>query len=195
MSLSNIFLKIPGWLDNMINDINIVLSIIGFFSILITIIRFVLVLRNNYEWIDNIKIEEFPSNHTIELGKGIRIQSYTEPNSKNNHNVTQNLITPQNNILRNVRLKKRMSNSPSKNGKYKYKTINTFAEITPYKPLCLILERSEGIPLYMLEWTSEYGCCAQYYFSDNLYDGDNTLFGFNYKFGFWAKVRKILDFK
>lgn len=181
------------WSD-VVTNLDTILIIIGFLGLIIAIFRFIYILRNSYEWGDNVKIDEFPAKQKLDLGRGIQIQYYIEPKSKNNPVVTQNLITPQNNILKNVVLKKRKYiTSPSK--KHKYKTIQIFTEITPSTPLCLVLQRSEGIPLYMLEWTCEYGGRAQYYFYENTYNRDNNIIGIKYKFGILAKIRKFFEIK
>lgn len=181
------------WSD-VVTNLDTILIIIGFLGLIIAIFRFIYILRNSYEWGDNVKIDEFPAKQKLDLGKGIQIQYYIEPKSQNNTAVTKNLITPQNNILKNVVLKKReYTTTPPK--KHKYKTIQIFTEITPSTPLCLVLQRPEGIPLYMLEWTCEYGGHAQYYFYENTYNGDNNIIGIKYKFGILAKIRKFFEIK
>lgn len=175
--------------------INNFLSVIGLLSIIITIIRIIWTFSSGSEWIDNIRIEEFPLDKDFEDEKGVYPQYYPEhPSLVTNEFAQQNLFLPQNTIIRNLVLKE--VDETSINGdKLKYRKIAAFQEITPHSPLCLVIERREAIPRFMIQWKTVYGGKAQYYFCDNLRNGDNSLCGIQYEFGFWAKVRKILDLK
>ena len=179
---------------NIWDTLNILLAAIGMISIVITIIRIVWIFLGGEEWVDNIKIEELPLTEDLENRIGMYPQYYpVTPWEATGEYCTQNLFIPQNTIIRKAKLKK--VKFEEINDALKYKTIHTFEQITPHSPICLVIERTEAIPTYMIEWKIEYGGKATYYFCDNLRNGDNSLNGIQYHYGIWAKVRKVLDLK
>ena len=176
------------------DNINNFLAIIGLISLIITVVRTIWVLTRGKEWIDNIKIEEYPLTHDFDTEKGYYPQFYPENREEiEGEYATQNLFVPQGVLIRNAKIKKVvLSENRKGETKYKYKKVYKVKEISPRSPLCLIIERTHCIPRYKIEWKTEYGGKAEYYFGDNMRNGDNSLSGIKYKFGFFAKVRKII---
>ena len=172
------------------------LAIIGIVSIAVTILRIFWTLFCSSEWIDNVKIEEYDMNIYPE-GENHWFPEYypyfQDDNAVENH-ATKNFFIPENTIINKVKLKK-LIDLNFENGKEKYETIHTFKSISPDKPICLIIERAETIPQYLIEWRTQYGGRARYYFCENLRDENNNERGFEYKYGPVSKVRKILDLK
>lgn len=178
-------------------DVNNFLAIIGLLSLLITVVRIIWTFLQGSEWIDNIRIEEYPLDKDFDTEKGVYPEFYPKhPSAMDNEFATQNLFIPQSTIIRNAIIKK-VDFYENRKGEtdYKYKKVFTVKEISPHTPLCLVIERTEAIPQYMIEWKTEYGGKGEYYFGDNLRNGDNSLTGFRYHFGFIARIRKILNLK
>lgn len=179
----------------MMDTINDILAVIGLLSLLITTIRFIWVMFSGSEWIDNILIRECPLSDDLEEKNHWFCQYY--PNSAFDsvgEFATKNYFVPQNTIIKKVILKRVVDESIS-DGKLKYKKVHVFYSISPNEPICLIVERREAIAQYMIEWRTEYGGKAQYYFYSNLRDGNNNATGFKYKFGIVSKLRKIINLK
>lgn len=175
--------------------INYILSIIGIISLIVTLVRIIWTFSGNTEWLDNIKIEEHPMKYSVEGNKGLYPQYYPcSPDEFQSEPAAQTLFIPQNSIIKKVALKQIVLSSVYE-GKEKYKTVHVFKDVTPLTPICLVAERRQAIPEYLLEWKTEYGAHAVYYFYDDLYSSRNNQKGFEYTFGFWAKVRKVLGLK
>lgn len=174
----------------MIDAMSAVLTVIGIFSLVGTILRAILVFsKDNCLWIDNISIKEFPLSEDFENCEGFYPFFYTllqDPRYG-----SRNLIKPENTILRNVKLQE----NKEINKKPKFKTIHKFKEITPDRPLVIALNREGCFVRYRLKWSVDYGATAYYEFNDNCRNGDNSSYGIKYHFGFVAKIRKILDLR
>ncbi len=172
-----------------------ILAIIGLISLILSVVRVIWVFFNSgTEWIDNINITETPYNdgdEYIEDGIGI-YPTYFKDDEKLTEFQTATMITPQSTIIRNLKIKQIVEAS-IETGKLKYKTVKTVKTVTPQFPLCIICERRETIPKYYIEWRIDYGGKATYYFHDNLRDGNNDRKGIEYTFGFFSKIRKLLD--
>lgn len=190
-------LQIANTVNNLWDDVNNFLAIIGLISLLLTIVRVIWALFDSNEWIDNIRIEEYPMDKDFENEKGFYPEFYPAyPSEIENEYAKQNLFIPQNTIIRKAVIKK-VDFYENKKGEmqYKYKKVYVVKEISPHNPLCLVIERTESIPQYMIEWKTEYGGKGEYYFGDNLLNGDNTLNGFKYHYGLISRIRKILNLK
>lgn len=179
---------------NIFEMINNFLAITGLISIFIAVIRFIWIFKEDTIWIDDVKIIEYDINQQISIQNESYIQYYPYyPDECTAEFATQNIIMPQNVIIKKAVLKKVFFHE-SEGADYEYKTIKIFDEISPYTPLCLVIERTNAIPTYMIEWSTEYGAKVQYYFRDNN-DGANNMSIFEYRYTFWSKVRKFLDLK
>lgn len=180
--------------------LNNVLAVIGVISLLITVLRIIWIFSGSTEWIDHVRIESHLKTDELDGVDGRYPQYYPDhPSRVANEYATQNLLIPQSTIIRKAVLKEveTVVSSGRKGERYKEKRkkLQTFSMITPQSPLCLVIERAECMPKYVLEWKTEYGGYTRYYFYENLRDGNNNCSGFEYHYGFWAKLRKILDLK
>ena len=179
---------------NIFEIVNNFLAITGLISIFIAVIRFIWIFKEETIWIDDVKIIEYDINQQVTTQDESYIQYYPcYPEECTTDYVTQNIIMPQNKIIKKVVLKKVFFHDSEK-ADYEYKTIKTFDEISPYTPLCLVIERTNAIPTYMIEWSTEYGAKVQYYFRDNN-EGVNNMSVFQYHYTFRSKVRKFLDLR
>jgi len=184
-------------MENLWELVNNALAVVGLFSLILTAVRVVWAFfSGGSEWVDNITIEEYPPDTDFEDAArfpGMYPQFYTPlPESRY---ACPNLVRPQNTILRHVVLKRPILPENFDGAAVKYREVKTFAQVSPDAPLCLFLERTEVMPGYMLEWRTLYGGRARYYFHENRRNGDNSLHGVQYSYGFWARIRKILDLK
>lgn len=173
-----------------------ILAVIGLVSLAFTVIRVAWVFfGSGIEWIDNVKITEIPYDENaedIDVGGGVYPQYFKAENLS--EYATATMIIPQSIIIRNLKIK-RVDDSSICSEKLKYRTVETLKNVTPQYPLCLICERREAIAEYCVEWRIDYGGKATYYFYDNLRDGNNNRNGIEYTFGFFSKLRKLLDLK
>lgn len=174
-----------------------ILAVVGLVSLILTVIRVIWAFfSGGSEWVDNITIQEYPPDTNFEdkdRFAGMYPQFY-EPMPKSKF-AWPNLIRPQSTILRNVVLKRAILPKDFDGTNETYRKVMTFRQVSPDSPLCLILERSELLPGYMLEWKTQYGGKARYYFYENRRNGDNSLHGVQYSYGPVARIRKILDLK
>ncbi len=175
-----------------------ILAIIGLISLVLTIIRVIWVFfGSGTEWIDNVNIIEKPYNEEeeyLEDGSGIYPTYFKDDADGLSEYATATLIAPQSTIIRNLKIK-RIDDASIESGELKYRTVKTIKTVTPQFPLCIICERRESIPKYYIEWRIDYGGKASYYFYDNMRDGNNDRKGLEYTFGFFSKIRKLLDLK
>lgn len=175
-----------------------ILAIIGLISLVLTIIRVIWVFfGTGTEWIDNVNITEKPYNENDEYlgdGTGVYPTYFKDDGDGLSEYATATLIAPQSTIIRNLKIKQIVDESFEK-GKLKYKTVKTIKMVTPQFPLCIVCERRETIPKFYIEWRIDYGGKAKYYFYENLRDGNNDRKGLEYTFGFFSKIRKLLDLK
>lgn len=182
---------------NNMETIENILAIIGLVSLILTVIRVIWVFfGSGTEWIDNINVTERPydpKDEECEDGTGI-YPTYFKDDADRLSYATATFITPQSTIIRKLKIKQVNDKSLEK-GKFKYKTVKTIKVVTPQRPLCVICERAETIPKYCIQWRVDYGGKATYYFSENLRDGNNDCKGIEYYFGFFSKIRKLLDLK
>ena len=61
--------------------------------------------------------------------------------------------------------------------------------------MCLVVPKHHSEPLYMVEWSIDYGAKAHYYFCDNMGYNKQQLNGICYKKNFIYKLRKVLELK
>ena len=176
--------------------INNILAVIGLISLVQAVIRTIWVFTQNSEWIDNISIEEYQLDVDLEEDTDYVLDFYPDvPERVDNEYATQNLFIPQSTIIKKVVLKKVRLIEKENNTLEKYERVHVFHDVSPHNPICLVIERRHSIPEYMLEWKTDYGVTAQYYFGENCRNGINSFSGFRYHVGFWAKIRKVLDLK
>ncbi len=176
--------------------INNILAVIGLISLVQTIIRTIWAFTQNTEWIDNIRIEEHPLDIDLEEDTDYVLDFYPDmPERIENECATQNLFIPQSTIIKSVVLKKVKLIDTENGVQEKYERVHVFHDVSPHNPICLVIERRHSIPEFMLEWKTDYGVTAQYYFGENCRNGVNSFSGFRYRVGFWAKLRKVLDLK
>ncbi len=173
-----------------------ILAVIGLVSLAFTVIRVVWIFfGSGIEWIDNVNITEFSydeNNEDVDVGGGVYPQYFKSDNLS--EYATATMILPQSIIIRNLKIK-RIDESSIQSGKLKYRTVKTVKNVTPQYPLCVVCERREAIAEYCIEWRIDYGGKASYYFYDNLRDGNNNRKGIEYTFGFFSKIRKLLELK
>lgn len=175
--------------------INNILAVIGLLSLITTVIRVIWTFSGGSEWIANVEIKEYPFDLDLDGVDGRYPQYYPDhPSRITTEYVTQNMFIPENTIIRKVVLKKLDERSICKK-KLKYKKVHTFKIVTPQSPVCIIIDRGEAIAPYVLEWKTEYGGKTRYYFYEDLRDGNNNRSGFEYEYGFFAKLRKVLDLR
>lgn len=182
----------PVW-----DSINNALAVVGLASLILTGIRVVWsFFSGGSEWVDNITIQEYPAGTDFEDKEqfpGMSPQFY-EPMPRSKY-ACPNLVRPQNTVLHNVVLKRAVFPENFDGTNETYREVMTFPRVSPDVPLCLVLERSELLPEYVLEWKTLYGGRARYYFYENRRNGDNSLHGVQYSYGPVARIRKILDLK
>lgn len=175
-----------------------ILAVIGLISLVLTVIRVIWVFfGSGTEWVDNVCITEKPYNEGdeyIENGSGVYPTYFKENAEELTEYATATMIAPRSTIIRNLKIK-RIVDSSIESGKLKYQTVETVKTVTPQFPLCIVCERREAIAKYYIEWRIDYGGKASYYFYDNMRDGNNDRRGLEYTFGFFSKIRKLLDLK
>ena len=175
-----------------------ILAVIGLVSLCFTVIRVIWVFfGSGIEWIDNVEIVETPYDpdaEYLDLGTGIYPTYYKDEEKELSPFVTATTITPQSAIIKKLKIK-RIVESSINCSRLKYKTIKIIKNISPQFPLCVVVERGEAIAKYVIEWRIEYGAKATYYFYMNMRDGNNNRKGIEYSFGFFSKIRKLLDLK
>lgn len=177
--------------------INNILAVIGLLSLITTVIRIIWTFSGGSEWIANVEIKEYPLNFELEGVEGRYPQyypCYPDEIRISTQYATQNMFIPENTIIRKLVLKKLDEKSICKK-KLKYRKVHTFKMVTPQNPVCIVIERGDAIAPYLLEWKTEYGGKTKYYFYEELRDGNNNRSGFEYEYGFFAKIRKILDLR
>lgn len=181
--------------------INNILAVIGLLSLITTVIRIIWTFSGGSEWIANVEIKEYPLDLELEGVDGRYPQYYPcYPDEimiamqYAMQNATQNMFIPENTIIRKLVLKKLDEKSIAKK-KLKYRKVHTFKMVTPQNPVCIVIERGDAIAPYLLEWKTEYGGKTKYYFYEELRNGNNNRSGFEYEYGFFAKIRKILDLR
>ncbi len=179
-----------------IEIIEAVLAVIGIASLILTFIRVIWSFcSSGLEWIDNITITEEPyTDDDTDKGMGIYPTVYKCTEDRNSKYLTSTMICPQSTIIRNLKIKKFAEKSITKR-KLKYRTVKKVKNVTPQFPLCIVAERGEAIAPYMVEWRIDYGGKAQYFFYENMRDGNNNRIGIEYTFSFFSKLRKLLDLK
>ena len=102
---------------------------------------------------DNITIQEYPAGTDFEDKEqfpGMSPQFY-EPMPRSKY-ACPNLVRPQNTVLHNVVLKRAVFPENFDGTNETYREVMTFPRVSPDVPLCLVLERSELLPEYVLEW-------------------------------------------
>lgn len=174
-----------------------VLTVVGAISIVIGIIRFFWVITTSgTEWIDNICIEEMPWSEDLDIdehfasqGKAIYPTVYKSEEDTNAYCFAVYYIIPQNAIIRNLKIK-HIDYDSIPTDKLIYRTVRTVKQITPENPLCMIIDRGEAIAQYKIEWKTQYGGKAEYYFYENMRDSAYDKVGIQYSFGVWSKIRK-----
>lgn len=175
-----------------------ILAVIGLISLVLTVIRvFWIFFGSGTEWIDNVTITEKPYNENDEFTDaepGIYPTYFKEDAGQVTEYATATTIAPQSTIIRNLKIK-RVVDASIPTDKLKYRTVKTIKTITPQFPLCIVCERREAIAKYYIEWRIDYGGKAFYYFHENMRDGNNNRIGIEYTFGFFSKIRKLLDLK
>lgn len=178
-------------------SINNMLAVVGLISLVLGAVRTVWAFcRGGSEWADNIVIQEFSPDTDFEdpaQFPGMCPQFYESVPREKFASAT--LVRPQNTVLYHVVLKRVLIPKNFNGKRFQYREVRTFACVSPNAPLCLILERGEVLPSYVLEWRTFYGGRARYYFWENGRNGDNSLYGVQYSYGFVARIRKILDLK
>ena len=173
------------------DTINNILSVIGLVSLVITVVRIIrMIFSPKDEWMDNIEIKEIDGDNQELDFDNMMMDVFRD---EDNEYSSVNLIIPQGCIIRNLKVKRIVDKSIAQ-GKEIYKTVKIIPLIYPDMPFCMVVPRQEAIAKYMIEWKMEYGKKAQYYFYDNLRDGDNQKHGIKYTSGIVCKVRQLLGF-
>lgn len=172
------------------------LTVIGAISLVIGIVRFIwMFCSSGSEWIDNIEIKvvDWDTNidyedYFVSKGNSVYPNVINLANDEPNE-ITVNYFIPSNMIIKRLKIKKIVDESIDSK-RLRYKVIKTVCEITPQSPLCLIVERREAIPQYIIEWKTLYGGKASYCFYSNMRDGTYNKHGVQYTYGFWSRIRK-----
>ncbi len=106
--------------------------------------------------------------------------------------VSVTYIIPQGRTLYGVKIKKVTEESIEK-GKEKYRLVKRIGVISPITPLCAIVERAEAIPKYSVEWKTQYGGKAIYYFDSNMRTSRHDQPGVIYHYNIVSKIRRFLN--
>jgi len=173
-----------------------ILSIIGIISLMITVVRIMWwLLSTDYEWYGDVIIKEemYEVDYSRVLDEEMYSNYYRDMEEKNEQ-MSKFLIIPQNTIIRKLVIKKTSIES-IRRGEHKFSEIKVYKFITPETPMCLVIPKHNAEPLYMVEWSIDYGAKACYYFCDNMGYGKKQLDGICYKKNFIYKLRKILELK
>lgn len=176
-----------------------VLTVIGAISLLIGVVRLIwCFFASSVEWIENvdIKVYDYDPEQSYEENFAFSNQAiypiiYKDLNEVCPAEPTVNYFVPKGVIIKKIVIKK-LDENTVESGKEKYKKIKTIKQITPLTPLCMIVDRREAIPEYLIEWKTLYGGKTQYYFHSNMRDARYNKTGIKYSFGFWAKIRKFI---
>lgn len=176
-----------------------VLTVLGAISLLIGVIRLIwCFFASSVEWIENIdfKVYDYDPEQSYEENFAFSNQAiypivYRDLSENCPAEPTVNYFVPKGAIIKKMVIKK-LDESTIESGKQRYKKVKTIKQITPLTPLCMIVDRREVIPEYLLEWKTLYGGKTQYYFYSNMRDTRYDKTGIKYSFGFWAKIRKFI---
>lgn len=174
--------------------VDFLLRSVGLLSIVLTIIRTVWVFcTNNIEYWDDL---------TLTVYDNIEELDDTEKNVSpqfewvGSHEYAQfNLFKPNNMKIKKIQLLKVQFDDLRGKSKMSYKLVKSFENVTPLNPLCIVIERPEIVPEYVLKWQSEYGAEGMYFFGRNGRTGQYNRNGFEYRMSTVAKIRKILGLK
>lgn len=174
--------------------LELVLSIVGLVSLIITIVRVLWVFCfSNIEWVSNYSIIEL-FNYDCEdrLPSGEIIDPEVIILNESEHMETF-LVRPNDTIIKRLKIiKLDYDKDYKKTKKTIYKTIKN---ISPYHPLVVKTTIPEIFPRYGLRWTSDYGIKVEFIFYNNGKDGIIDSFGSVYKYGIWQKIRRIIGLK
>ena len=176
-----------------------ILSIIGFISVVWFFIKLIKsIFSSSQEWHSDIiiKLEDYNSDIDYEeyfafSNEAIYPEVYKDDNCNPEYMVVTYFI-PQGRILYDVRIKK-ISEESIVNGTFEYKTIKKISKINPQNPLCIIVEYAHSIAQYVVEWKTQYGAKAYYYFNENRRDGRYGQPGMEYHYNLFSKIRRLLD--
>ncbi len=198
MIFANILSTVTSTDNTFFTLLDDILVVIGAISLVVAIIRFIWVFFNsNVEWIENVEIQVYDYRPDVDYEEESAFENqavyplfYRDFDETNGEEITVNYFIPKNAIIRKMKIKKVVEDSiPS--GKEKYKTVKVVRNITPTSPLCMIVERREAIPAYLLEWKTQYGGKTSYYFFSNLRNSKYNKTGIEYSYGLWARIRKF----
>lgn len=83
-----------------------------------------------------------------------------------------------------------------KNGKLKKgKCMAKYTNIFPNNGVVLDIYYAEGIPNRLIRWKMDYGFSGEFLFSENGFNGNVNLEGYNYKYNGITKLRKLVGLK
>ncbi len=171
--------------------IELILAVVGLISLAVTVFRIIWVIRSpRNEWRDNVTITDVAGG---ELCLDDCAKVFVDSDAPDFcRSVVE--IKPRGCIIRKIRIKKLVPESINRR-KLKYKTVEKVLSVTPDFPLYMAVERGEAIARFMIEWRSDYGEKGEYYFYENLRNGDNDRDGICYSSGLFCKIRKLLGFR
>ena len=168
---------------------------IGVISTVVGIVRALWVFfLSNIEWVNNVSITGLPDEYPTEIGSqkdSIFPQVFETDSSCYSQCF---LIRPNNVLIKKMKLIK--FDYSDHDEKCTRTTVKVFENISPFEPLVIKTELPEILPKYELIWYGDYGAVTKYTFQLNGRDSNyNRQSGFEYKFGFIQKVRKVIGLR
>lgn len=178
----------------------------GLFGVIVVIIRIIWTFFTvKTVWVDNVKINEYELSDPNKLEskdgplKGKSVQYYPEYGvDEIPPYATYTVFEPEGIIIKKLKFKELMNEDLDNNThdwKSKYKLKKEFKRIPPNRPICFIIERSEGLPSYKIEWKGDYGVKMTYDFGSNGRNGDNTSIGMECSYNPLTYLRKFLGLR
>lgn len=176
------FILWNGW-----EHISTVMTVIGFFSIFLAILRFVYDSRQ-VTWKSNINIRCESYNYEVEDKILNPIYSSVWTNNPSKYESTI-VFNPVDCVISKLKVIKY-----DENGKHG-KIIKTYRNLTPTDAVCFRTELAECLPHYSLKWYSDYGEYCEFFFSGNWRNGINNRYGAVYHSTIWSTLRRIIGLK
>ncbi len=175
------------------------LAIIGVISTAWFIVRLVrAIFGSSKEWHSDIIIKVDDYNPDIDYDEYFAFsegQIYPEVYKDSDGNSEYMVVTyfiPQGRTLYDVKIKRIIDESID-DGDIEYITEKVINGLNPQNPLCVIAEYAHSIPRYIVEWKTQYGGKATYYFNENRRDGRYGQPGVLYHYSLFSKIRRFLD--
>ncbi|AMJ39779.1 hypothetical protein [Anaerotignum propionicum] len=162
--------------------INNLLAVWGLISIIICVIGF---FNNTFEESSHIIIKDNPSEEDIN-----KLTYYTEYNQEAPEE-DRTLLMSVSQSAKNIRI----YNFNIDKGKWNRASSLICKNLSPNQGIIFNINRPEGLPMYKIKWSIDYGATSEYIFSYNGFSGVHSKEYCTYYYSGYSKIRKILNIK